>query len=145
MPKKVVLSAGHSFSDSGAYNPNLELKESFLTIEIVKLCVPVLRSQGITVAIIPDDISLIDTIAKINKDYASYDLAVEAHINSGGGTGVEGWYYQNDAVSKKLSDDILNGIVAETGMKSRGSKDESTNRHGRLGFVHDTKPLACLN
>lgn len=146
MPKKVVLSAGHSTSDSGAVNTQLEpdLKENFLTMDLVKLCVPILRSQGITVATISDDISLLDTINKINKDYPTYDLAVELHINAGGGTGVEGWYYQNDEVSKKLSDDILNGIVSETGMKSRGSKDESTNRHGRLGFVHDTKPLACL-
>ena len=29
-------------------------------------------------------------------------------------------------------------------MNSRGSKDESTNRWGQLGFVHDTKPLAVL-
>lgn len=146
MPKKVVLSAGHSISDAGAVNTNPEpdLKENFLTMDLVKLCVPILRSQGITVATIADDISLIDTINKINKDYSAYDLAVELHINAGGGTGVEGWYYQNDETSKKLSDDILNGIVAETGMKSRGSKDETTNRWGRLGFVHDTKPLACL-
>lgn len=144
MPKKVVLSAGHSFSDAGAYNPNLDLKESFLTMDIVKLCVPVLKAQGIAVATISDEISLVDTIAKINKDYSTYDLAIEIHINAGGGTGVEGWYYQNSETSKKLSDDILNGMVAETGMKSRGSKDETTNRHGKLGFIHDTKPLACL-
>jgi regulator of replication initiation timing len=29
-------------------------------------------------------------------------------------------------------------------MKNRGPKDESTNQDGKLGFVHDTKPLVAL-
>ena len=92
MSKKVVLSAGHSFSDSGAYNPNKDLKESFLTMDIVKLALPLLTSQGINVSVIPDDLDLVETINRINKMYADYDLAIEVHVNAGGGRGIEGWY-----------------------------------------------------
>ncbi len=142
--KKVVLSAGHSFNDPGAVNRDPDFKESFLTIEITNLITPLLKAHGVRVDTIPDELSLQETIDLINKDYKDHDVAIEIHINAGGGEGIEGWYFQNSEVSKKLVNDILNGIVSETGMKSRGAKDETTNRWGRLGFIHDTKPLACL-
>ena len=144
MSKKVVLSAGHSLNDSGAVNRDADLKENFLTIRIVNLAIPLLKAHGVKVDTIPDELSLIETINLINSKFGGHDLAIEIHINAGGGTGVEGWHYHNSEVSKQLTNDILNSLVSETGMRNRGAKDEFNNRWGRLGFVHDTKPLATL-
>lgn len=140
--KTVILSAGHSITESGAVFEGL--KEADLNMKIVKSATDLLRGQGIGVLNVPDNLDLIQTISWINYNAPNADVAVEVHVNAGGGTGVEGWYYAKSSVSKKLSDTILNSIVEVTGMYNRGSKDELTNRWGRLGFVHDTKPLACL-
>jgi N-acetylmuramoyl-L-alanine amidase len=140
--KIVVLSAGHSNTDPGAVYEGL--KEADLNKQIVRVASDILRGQGIGVLNPPDDLDLVGTINWINRNGSNSNIAVEVHINAGGGTGVEGWYYNKSSVSKRLSDTILAGIVASTGMANRGSKDESTNKWGRLGFVHDTAPLACL-
>lgn len=143
MNKTIVLSAGHDLSDPGAINDS-GVKENSLTMKLVEAAKPLLEANGVSVIKVPDTLSLIDTISYINKLSPEPDLAIELHVNAGGGNGVEGWFYQSSEESKKLSDTILASLVKETGMKNRGSKDETTNKWGRLGFVHDTNPLAVL-
>lgn len=140
--KTICLSAGHSNSDPGAVFK--DLGEAALTKQVTPLAAQYLRKHGIGVLEVPDTLSLPETIKWINDRKEQIQQCVELHFNSGGGTGVEGWYYNNDAESKKFTQFILDALMAETGLASRGAKDESTNRHGRLGFVHDTVPLACL-
>lgn len=140
--KIVIISAGHSNTDPGAVYEGL--KEADLNKQIVRVASDILRGQGIGILNPPDDLDLVGTINWVNRNGPAASFAVEVHINAGGGTGVEGWYYTKSSVSKKLSDTLLAGIVASTGMANRGSKDETTSKYGRLGFVHDTKPLACL-
>lgn len=140
--KTIILSAGHSNTDPGAVYQGL--KEADLTKKIVKIASDLLRGQGIGVLNVPDELDLLGTIKWINKNGPKSDLAVEVHINAGGGTGLEGWFYHASAVSKRVTDEILEAMAVATGMKIRGSFDEYQNHWGRLGFVHDTIPLACL-
>ena len=139
----VALSAGHGAGDPGAVYKNL--REDVLTIKITDRAAQLLREHGVGVLDVPDNLSLIQTIKWINDRANQIDLCVEIHINAGGGTGVEGWNYAGEGnESDKLSQFLADAMSVETGLKNRGVKDETTNLHGRLGFVHDTKPLAVL-
>lgn len=152
--KTVIISAGHSLSQPGAvYLPGG--KENFLTIELTKLVSEYLRSHGIGVLNVPDTLSLVDTIKWVNGRASEglIEAAIEIHCNASidkSAHGTEAWYYHDfatgvgDENSKKLSQCMVDGINVESGLTIRGVFDESTNKWGRLGFVHDTKPLASL-
>ena len=140
--KTVCLNAGHSFTDPGAVRGNL--KENELNMDIVEKAANILRIHGVDTLTVPNDLSLVKTIQWINGRTNQIDIAVACHVNAGGGRGAEAWHYKNSAKSKELAQFLVDAVVAETGMKTRGVKDESTNRYGKLGFVHDTHPLAAL-
>jgi len=140
--KAICLSAGHYTNDPGAISGSLIERD--LTIKITNRCADIIRKHSIDVLQVPDDIDLVPTINWINSRATQIELCVEIHINAGGGHGMETWYYKNSSESKKLATFINDACVAETGLANRGVKDESTNQWGKLGFVHDTLPLACL-
>ena len=141
--KTVCLNAGHSFTQPGAVRGNL--KENDLNIDIVEKAANILRIHGVDTLTVPDDLSLIKTIQWINERAKQIDIAVACHVNATkGGAGVEAWHYRNSSKSKELGRFLVDAVVAETGMKNRGVKDEVKNRYKKLGFVHDTYPLAAL-
>jgi hypothetical protein len=93
-------------------------------------------TKGREIVVVPHELDLIGETAWVNsnsKDYA-HDLAIEVHLNAGGGTGTETYYGL-----KQLSDEVNAGIVEVMGLKNRGSK-KSTN----LGWNNDTKMGSCL-
>jgi len=140
--KTVCLSAGHYTLDPGAVSGSLIERD--LVALITNYAAIMLRKHGIPTLEVPNDLNLIATIAWINDRSSQIDLACEIHINAGGGTGIETWYYYNDGTSKKLAEFINDACVAETGLANRGVKDEVNSPPGRLGFIHDTLPLAVL-
>ena len=141
--KVICLSAGHTpGKDPGAVKS--PLVEADLNVKIVKQAAEMLRKHGIGVLEVPDDLTLKETIKWINARSGQIDLAVEVHINAGNGTGVEAWHYKGSVASKEVGQFIVDALAIETGMGNRGVKSEATNRHGKLGFVHDTTPLAIL-
>lgn len=145
MPKTVAISAGHQPGvDNGAASNGL--LEANLTIQIADKVVDILRKHGVPVLYVPNNIDLISTINWINQRANQIDgCAVDIHINSGGGSGVEGWNYAGGPnESDKLSQFLADACAAETGLPNRGVKDETVNRHGKLGFIHDTIPTAAL-
>jgi len=152
--KTIIISAGHSLSDPGAvYLPGG--KESFLTIELAKLVSTYLRNHGIGVLEVPDTLSLVDTIKWVNGRASEglIEAAIEIHCNAStdkSAKGVEAWNSHDfatglgDEDSKRLANCMVDAINVESGLSSRGVFDESVNKWGKLGFVHDTKPLASL-
>lgn len=145
--KTIALSAGHSNTDPGAIYQGLVERD--LNIKIVEVASRILRANGIGVLNPPDDLSLSQTIKWINDRADQVDVCLEVHINSSAkpntGTGLEGWHYRNSNVSKQFIYDVVEGVQKATNMSSRGVKDEKyANIWGRLGFVHDTTPIAGL-
>jgi len=148
MGKVIALSAGHSDKDPGAvYNG---LVERDIVEKIVALATPIIKAHGVGVLNPPSSLNLVETIKWINDRSAQINICTEIHINSSAkpnsGFGLEGWYYRGSEESKSFASFLLDALAAESGMsKKRGVKDERyANVWGRLGFVHDTKPLACL-
>lgn len=142
--KKVILSAGHGAGDPGVVYKNL--KESDLTTAITNRAVEMIKKHGVTCLAVPANLSLQQTINWINNNNPNEtNICVEVHINSGGGHGTEAWNYVGGPnESDRLSQFLADAVSAETGLPSRGIKDESTSRFGKLGFVHDTVPIAAL-
>lgn len=145
MKKTICLSAGHGAGDPGVVYQGLQ--EDDLTRRITKRAVEMIRKHGVDCLEVPDNLTLVETIQWINNRTNQIDIAVEVHINSGvkEATGVEGWNYaggpnESDLLSKFLAD----AVAAETGLKNRGVIDESQNRYKKLGFIHDTNPIAAL-
>lgn len=142
--KTVAISAGHGAGDNGAQSGGLS--EASLTIQIADKVVDILKKHSVPVLYVPNNINLIDTIKWINTRANQIDgCAIDIHINSGGGTGWEAFYYAyGNNESSRVSQFMVDALQAETGLVSRGIKSEYTTRHGRLGFVHDTIPVAAL-
>lgn len=145
MNTRVILAAGHGGGDSGAVSRGTT--EAAQAIDIVNRTAEYLRRDGrVEVVVVPHELGLVQTIGWINARYKNLEdgLALEIHKNSGGGTGVETWYYADDQESKRKADALQFDLARIAEMPNRGSKDERTNRWGQLGFVHDTNPWALL-
>lgn len=145
--KTIALSAGHSNTDPGAVYKGLIERD--LNIKIVDIATKILRANGVGVINIPNELSLAQTISYINARKQIINACLEVHINSSTkpntGVGLEGWYYHNNEESKYFIDTIVDATQKYTGMGSRGVKDEAyANIWKKLGFVHDTIPLAGL-
>lgn len=141
--KTICISAGHGAGDPGVVNKNL--KEADLTIKIASRAVGIIRNHGVDCLYVPDNLTLVQTIQWINARASQITITVDVHINSGGGSGVEGWNYQGGPnESDKLSQFLADACAAESGLPNRGIKDETTNRYKKLGFIHDTTPIAAL-
>lgn len=139
---RIGISAGHGAGDAGAVYQGLQ--EQNLTRSISRRAAEILRIHGVGVVEVPDNLSLTQTIQWLNNQPLN-DFVIEVHINSGNGTGVEAWHYAGgNNPSARLSQHLANALAAESGLRNRGIKDETTNRHGRLGFVHDTRDNASL-
>lgn len=143
MLKTICISAGHGAGDVGAVYKNLQ--ETDLTIKIASRAADIIRKHSVECLYVPDTLTLVETIQWINNRTNQIGIAVDVHINSGGGSGVEGWNYQGGPnESDKLSQFLADACAAETKLPNRGIKDETVNRWRKLGFIHDTNPTAAL-
>ena|SRR3990167_4904544 len=143
--RTVAISAGHQPGiDNGASSGGL--LEANLTIEIANKVVDILLKHSVPTLYVPNNISLTETIRWINARGMQIDgCAVDIHINSGGGTGWEAFYYGNGQnKSSNLAQFMVDALFVEAGLVKRGIKSEYQTRHKRLGFIHDTIPVASL-
>ena len=83
---------------------------------------------------------------RINKlQDKTYDMIAEFHLNAGGGTGSEVFYYHGDTTGKKYAAAISAAIAKGFGLKDRGAKVK-LNSAGQdyFGIIRATKPRALL-
>lgn len=118
---KYNVHAGHNWHVTGANSYLNETKEDrIVKDEVIRL----LRREGHTVYDCTDEggrtqsDNLRNIVKKCNAH--SVDLDVSIHLNSGGGTGVEVWNY--DERTKGVSDRICRAISNEIDIANRGSK-----------------------
>lgn len=118
---KYNVHAGHNWHVTGANGYLNETKEDrIVKDEVIRL----LRREGHTVYDCTDEDgrTQADNLRNIVKqcNAHSVDLDVSIHLNSGGGTGVEVWNY--DERTKGVSDRICRAISNEIDIANRGSK-----------------------
>ncbi len=143
MAKKVFIGVGHGGSDPGAIGNGLKEKE--LNLSIAKACAAELERHGVAVLMSrtkDENDPLREEIDECNA-YAP-TLAVDIHVNAGGGDGAEDYYHYGGGLGKTLAENILKEVVA-LGQNSRGAKTKK-NASGKdyYGFIRETTCPAVI-
>lgn len=105
---KVFLGVGHGGKDYGACANGL--RESEIVLDIALEMNKILQQHGVNTMISRTNQgtdTLDDLTPKINRCNAyEPDLAVDIHINAGGGRGFEAFYYHGGGTSLKMAQEI---------------------------------------
>ncbi len=96
------------------------------------------------------DLYLTERVKKVNS--AKYDFIAEIHLNAGGGTGTECFYYHGSTKGRNYADKICKQIAADLGIKQRSNGTDDGGDKIKLGqsgkdyfaIIRDTKPCAVL-
>ena len=153
---KVCIIVGHGKSKSGGYDSGAVsgiYHEFKIAKEIAKECVDYLNANYDIKADLMNyegDLYLTDRVKKVNK--ADYDFIAEIHLNAGGGTGTETYYYHGSPTGKKVADRISKEISSALNIKQRSNGTDDGGDKVRLGkngkdyfaIIRDTKPTAVL-
>lgn len=140
---KVFIGAGHGGKDVGATGNGLTEKD--LTLSIALYCKAELTRHGAGVKLSrerDEDDPLREVIRECNA-YAP-DVAVDIHINAGGGDGFEVFHTRYGGVGKTLAKNIEEEVI-KIGQNSRGLKIR-VNDEGRdyFGFIRETRCPAVI-
>lgn len=134
---KVFIGVGHGGRDYGACANGL--KESEIVLDIALEMNKILKQHGVDTMIsrtTQGTDALDDLSPKIQRcnEYAP-DLAVDIHINAGGGIGFEAFYYHGGGTSLKLAQEIEKEVKA-MGQYSRGLKTRlNASGNDYFGFI----------
>ena len=102
-----------------------------------------LKGAGHTVYDCTDDsgttqsANLSNIVAKCNAHKVDLDISI--HLNAGGGTGAEVWYYEGDSVGKAKAAAVSASVAKVLGIKDRGAKATKD-----LYVLKNTKATAIL-
>lgn len=141
--KKVFIGVGHGGKDPGAVANGL--KEKDLTLAIAKACRDELKRHGVAVAISRES-DASENLAQRIKEANAFgpDVAVDIHINAGGGDGVEVFHAKKDASDDQLAKNIIEE-VKKLGQNSRGLKTKATSSGSDyFGFIRQLKCPSVL-
>ena len=143
--KSIVISVGHGRNAAGRYDPGAVSKdgkyeEHKIEREIAKYAADYLGCELINY---DGKMSLAQRIAKVNA--LNPDFTAEIHLNAGGGTGTETFYYHGSPTGKRAADEICRQISEAFGVRNRGAKVRLNSRGSDyFGFIRQTKPCAVL-
>ena len=143
MAKKVYIGVGHGGSDPGAVGNGL--KEKDLNLAIALACQEELARHGVLTKISRTKDESDSVAAKVNECNAfAPDLALDIHINAGGGDGAEVFHTVNGGTGKTLAVNILDEIV-KIGQNSRGTKTKANSSGSDyFGFIRSTNAPAVI-
>ena len=144
---KICISIGHGKSKSGGYDSGAVgggYHEFKLAREIGKYTKDALASYDCIATVINYDgnMCLAERINYANKN--SYDLAMEIHLNAGGGTGSEVYYKKGNTQGKNLAGAISKSIATTFDTRNRGAKTKVSDGVDYFGFVREIKYQSLL-
>lgn len=142
MPK-VFIGVGHGGKDPGAVANGL--KEKDINLGVALSCAEELEKYNIEVLLsryTDEDDSVIEEIKECNKFGA--DLAIDFHINAGGGDGTEIFHHSLGCNSKRLAQCLEEQVKLLN--NSRGIKTRINKNTGKdyYAFIRDTNPPAVI-
>ena len=143
--KKICLCVGHGKNAWGRYDPGAVSKDQKYHEHRIAKKIAKYAADYLGCDLINHDGSLClsERIKTVNA--GSYDFAADIHLNAGGGTGTEVYYYHGSPTGKRAAEEICRSISETMGVKNRGAKVR-LNSSGRdyFGFIRQTKPCAVL-
>ena len=137
---KYNVHAGHNSIVPGASKYLNEVTENR---KVKNKVIQLLKAAGHTVYDCTDDsgrtvgANLANIVAKCNKH--TVDLDISIHLNAGGGTGTEVFYYTGSATGKTKAAAVSQKVAAALGIRNRGAKSSSG-----LYVLRNTKATAIL-
>ncbi len=139
----LIISCGHGGESGAVANFTTEHAE---VVVIAKKLAELCSKTSTKVVLVPFDLSLSGRIKWINQRYTSEDLLIELHMDSAtpAASGATMFYLTESEFAKNGATKMVERYAETVGIKSRGAKGDTTNRHGRLAIIRDTKPLAFL-
>lgn len=140
---KVYIGVGHGGSDPGAVSRNY--RESDLALEIATACTAELKRHGVDTMQSRTTDTTEKLAAKIDEcnKYAP-DLALDIHLNAGGGDGFEIFHSVTGGKGKTLAANIET-CVKDIGQNSRGLKTrKNSSGTDYFGFIRQTRCPAVL-
>ena len=143
MDKKVFIGVGHGGKDPGAVANGY--KEKDMTLKIAKACNDYLKACGVSTKMSRtkdenDDVS--EEVRECNAFNPA--LAIDVHINAGGGDGFEVYHTIGGGTGSLLAQNIEK-YVKEAGQNSRGIKTKkNSNGKDYYAFIRNTKCPAII-
>jgi len=138
---RIFLSAGHGGYENGAYDAGsivagtTEAREMILTRDLV---MTELRSRGIEVLSVPDDLSATATINWIRARARATDVALELHADSFPNTALRGssvFYIANNEQRRQHAEVLLLSLLRRVPqLPNRGTKPDTATAIGSLAF-----------
>lgn len=143
MAKKVFIGVGHGGSDPGAVANGK--KEKDMTLKIAKACNDYLKACGVSTKMSRTKDENDDVNEEVRECNAfNPDLAVDVHINAGGGDGFEVYHTLSGGTGKTLAKNI-EAEVKKAGQNSRGVKTrKGSNGKDYYAFIRNTKAPAVI-
>lgn len=143
--KRLFISAGHGGKDPGAVANHRT--EHQMVAKLSKSLVKKLRDSGAEAVQVPIGLSLQERINWVNSNTNASDFLLELHMNaasSPAATGCEGYFFTGSDLAEKVCLQFMNTYSNNISLKLRGVAGDTTTRHGRLGIIRFTPPLALL-
>ena len=148
---QIFISAGHGGFENGITDTGAKvdgITEAQEMISIRDLIVPALRSRGLKVLSVPDDLSLQDSISWINARSRDGDIALEIHLGAFQNTSVRGataYYIASNEARKAHADLMLLALLRRVPqLPSLGAKPDTAAGMGRLAFCRQVAPPSIL-
>jgi len=137
---KIYIDAGHGGHDPGAVNRSLSLREADVTFEVCRLLADMIGHTCDTMLSRPaknTNKSIDQRIQEANNWGADYYLSV--HVNAGGGTGAETFYFRSNSERSRQSAafaKVINDTYANImGLRNRGVKPDTQTFLGAIGVL----------
>lgn len=147
---RIILTVGHGKGDRGGYDPGAvcgNFEEFVLARQIAKkaaIYYTATYDEPCDLMNYEGDLTLQNRIDRL-QNRAEYDFVGEVHLNAGGGTGTEVYYYHGSALCKRYADAIAGNVSMVLGIPNRGAKVK-LNARGTdyFGIIRATAPPAVL-
>ncbi|NMF82605.1 N-acetylmuramoyl-L-alanine amidase [Nodosilinea sp. P-1105] len=143
MPQ-IFISAGHGGYEDGVLDPGAVLPETTEAAEMIQvrdLVVAELRSRGLSVLSVPDDLSAAQTIAWINARCRPQDVALEIHAGAHSDTSVRGttaFYIARNDTRRTHAELVLLALLRRVPeLRSRGVKPDTDSPTGSMAFLRN--------
>lgn len=144
--KHIILNAGHHDNDSGAVSG--QYIERDMCKKVRDEMIPLLERAGFSFTIIPDSLTLVQSIAEANRMAPTLQsgLCLDVHFNYSSDPKVNGaeGYYGTSETSQQIAATLSLNIGAELGIKDRGARPDTSTAVGSLGWIRQTKAWAIL-
>ncbi|MGD1852355.1 MAG: N-acetylmuramoyl-L-alanine amidase, partial [Cyanophyceae cyanobacterium] len=148
---RIFLSAGHGGIEQGVVDLGVQVGELTEAEQMMLLrdqVVQALRSRGIVVLSVPDELSLQQTIAWINARARTGDFALEIHGDSSENSSVRGmttYYIANNRDRQLHAELLLRSVFARVPqLANRGARPDTDTGLGSRVFCRDPKIPSLL-